>query len=90
MGTDPITWDAGDYHHWERPASPPCPDCVCCSAALCARAIERDTACHLEGSSPDYDLSRCPCWRQANADRLREEHGEELAPSYVDPDQLRR
>lgn len=66
---DPLPPD--DSHTWARPASPPCPDCECCSAALCARSIERDTACHWEGSSPDFDLARCPCWRRGSKARLR-------------------
>jgi len=53
----------GDHHTWVRPESPPCPDCVCCSAALCELAVKKGTACHWEGRSGDFDLSRCPCWR---------------------------
>ncbi|MFG2046024.1 hypothetical protein ACGFIW_01170 [Micromonospora sp. NPDC048935] len=90
MTDNPITWNAGDFHHWERPASEPCPNCVCCSAALCKLAIEKDTACHFEGSSADYNLADCPCWRKANAARLLAEHGERLPDSYVDPKSLSR
>lgn len=68
---DPTTWNAGDSHRWERPASTPCPDCECCSYALCQRAIAKDTACHWEGSSGDFDVSRCPCWLKDSWARRR-------------------
>lgn len=57
----------GDSHMWVRPASAPCPNCDCCSAALCALAKEKDGACHWYGSGhpADVDLSRCPCWKTA-------------------------
>lgn len=29
---------AGDVHTWVRPESPPCPNCECCTAALCELA----------------------------------------------------
>mgnify|MGYP001578074925 CR=1 FL=1 len=61
--TDPVTWNAGDYHRWERPASEPCPRCPCCTAALCELAVQKGTACHWEGGPADYDLAGCPCWR---------------------------
>lgn len=60
--SDPTTWNAGDFHQWVRPVSEPCEHCECCSAALCQRAVERDSACHWEGRSGDFDLARCPCW----------------------------
>lgn len=88
--TDPTTWDAGDHDRWERPANPPCPDCLCCSSVLCKTAIEKDSACHFEGTSADYDLSNCPCWRQENARRLQEDHGETMGAGYVDPEGLAR
>jgi hypothetical protein len=65
-----------DFHAWARPVSPACPDCECCSAALCERAIGRDTACHWEGRSPDFDLANCPCWRQGSAARQRRRNAE--------------
>lgn len=65
-----------DFHTWARPAPPPCPDCECCTAALCERAIERDTACHWEGQpGGDFDLSRCPCWRPTDAGRALARRG---------------
>lgn len=73
---DPIYWDAGDRHHWERPTSPPCQDCECCTARLCAVAIEKGTACHFEGGSGDFDLSRCPCWRPNSPARARAAEGD--------------
>lgn len=65
---DPETWNAGDYHHWERPVSPPCPHCQCCSEQLCSRAVAKDSACHWVGTSSDFDLSACPCWRDDTAE----------------------
>jgi hypothetical protein len=59
-----------DYHSWAKPAPDACPDCECCSKRLCenARANDRagrfDGACHLLGTSADFDLSQCPCWRK--------------------------
>jgi len=66
---DPFAHGApvGDYHTWVRPESPPCPDCECCTAALCAKAVAENLACHLVGRGSDYDLSLCPCWRKADA-----------------------
>jgi len=61
--------DADDFHIWVRPSAP-CPTCVCCSRALCERAIERNSACHLEGGGSAYDLSKCPCWRESARARL--------------------
>ncbi len=61
----------GDHHMWVSPSSgDPCPYCECCTARLCRRAIDKDTACHWEGSqSSDYDLSKCPCWPAGSAAR---------------------
>ena len=73
MSSDPVNWNAGDFHRWERPAGKPCPHCECCSAALCARAIEKDSACHWEGAGSDFDLSVCPCWRQGSSARATTE-----------------
>lgn len=52
-----------DFHTWARPASPPCPDCECCSARLCTTAKERGMACLQVGDQgPDVmDLRGCPC-----------------------------
>jgi hypothetical protein len=64
---DPLPPD--DTHTWARPASEPCPDCDCCSKALCELAVEKaaanefDGACHFLGTSADFDLAQCPCWR---------------------------
>jgi hypothetical protein len=67
---DPLPPD--DFHTWARPASPPCPDCECCTTALCELAITKDTACHWEGGQGgDFDVSQCPCWRQGSAARTR-------------------
>lgn len=79
MTDDPINWNAGDHHRWVRPAADPCPDCVCCSARLCKRAITRDSACHLEGArGGDYDPSKCPCWQRGSAARVRLGHADRL------------
>lgn len=69
--TDPFAdgTPVGDHHHWERPQGEPCPNCDCCSARLCQLAIDRTTsgewdgACHFLGTSADFDLAECPCWR---------------------------
>lgn len=53
-----------DQHVWAAPASPPCPDCECCTEALCHRAALRGSACHLEARG-DEELVSCPCWREA-------------------------
>lgn len=65
MSIDPYAHGTpvGDSHMWVRPASPACPDCECCSAALCKLAKEKNSACHWHGRSSDFDLSQCPCWR---------------------------
>lgn len=63
MNDDPTTWNAGDYHSWVRPESPPCPGCDCCAARLCEQAVAKNSACHLVGGASDFDLSQCPCWR---------------------------
>jgi hypothetical protein len=57
---------AGDDHTWVRPTSQPCPDCTCCSAALCQQAEEQDQQCRCVGRSPRASVSarlfdRCPC-----------------------------
>jgi hypothetical protein len=64
MTTDPFAHGTpvGDHHTWVRHQNPPCPYCECCTEALCRRAVERDSACHLEGSG-DFQLADCPCWR---------------------------
>lgn len=61
--SDPIHWNAGDYHRWERPEGPPCPDCKCCTALLCQTAGERGLACSLvvEPGPDVMDVSSCPC-----------------------------
>lgn len=59
--SDPTTWNAGDFHRWERPPGAPCPDCDCCTANLCTTAAAREAACGMIGTSADYDLSACPC-----------------------------
>ncbi|OJF10400.1 hypothetical protein EDD30_2603 [Couchioplanes caeruleus] len=53
-----------DFHTWAKPAPTPCPDCDCCSKALCDKAIADDSACHLLGNANDFDLTECPCWRK--------------------------
>lgn len=58
-----------DHHTWARPAPEACPDCDCCSARLCALAIEKRTACHWEGRSGDFDLAECPCWQKQPSPR---------------------
>lgn len=60
-----------DFHTWAQPASEPCPDCPCCSARLCARAIEKNSACHHEAGTGDYDVSKCPCWLRGSTARAR-------------------
>lgn len=49
-----------------RPASTPCPNCPCCSAALCEKALAdpweglRDCATHA--ARADWDIVKgCPC-----------------------------
>lgn len=51
-------------HVWASPVSDPCPDCECCTEALCQRAIIRGSACHLEARGGE-ELTRCPCWRNS-------------------------
>lgn len=65
---DPVYWDAGDFHRWERPEPEPCRHCRCCSARLCRRAIAEVTTCLIEGggSGADFDLADCPCWREGS------------------------
>lgn len=59
-------------HRWVRPGSTPCPDCKCCSAALCEKAREaehqnlRDCAWHA--ATADRDIVRdCPCPTRTDA-----------------------
>jgi hypothetical protein len=85
--TDPTTWNAGDFHRWERPASPPCPHCVCCSAALCTLAIAKKSACHHEGSGASaYDLADCPCWRRDSEAQRAFAYDESVADRRADLD----
>lgn len=65
--SDPLPPD--DFHTWAKPAPEPCPDCECCSDRLCRQAIQKDTACHWEGTG-DH-LADCPCWRQGSKARAR-------------------
>lgn len=53
----------GDYHSWVLPSSPACPDCECCTKALCDQARDRGRPCDwLARGGPDLrDMSRCPC-----------------------------
>lgn len=68
---------AGDFHTWVSPTSEDCSHCECCSKRLCRSAIEKNTACHLEGRNSDYDLIACPCWRRdSTARRALAEDGE--------------
>jgi hypothetical protein len=80
---DPITWNAGDFHRWVRPASPACPGCECCSAALCTTAAARELPCSTVGTSADFNLDRCPCAALAAARRLLA-HLPDLDPSHPD------
>ena len=62
----PVSFPAppDDVHIWARPASPPCPDCTCCSAALCELARGDRSACWLvgdHGSPGVMDTTSCPC-----------------------------
>lgn len=66
---DPTTWNAGDYHRWERPQGAACPSCQCCTATLCATAAARELPCVAVGTSAGYDLDRCPCAAIAAAHR---------------------
>lgn len=50
-----------DFHTWARPASAPCPDCLCCSARLCNSARAQQSFCDVVGSGADFDLGKCPC-----------------------------
>lgn len=65
-----------DGHRWVRPGSPPCPNCQCCSAALCEKArnaytLDQNCAYHGERSLWDQ-LTACPCPRAAWSDAQRD------------------
>jgi hypothetical protein len=59
--------EAPEGHVWQR-GSADCPDCRCCTAALCDRA-RRHVVHGCSGSGPsDFDLTQCPCsshWAEA-------------------------
>ena len=50
---------------YERPASAPCPDCECCSAALCGKARAELAPCSaFVDGGPDQgvmNVNTCPC-----------------------------
>lgn len=55
--------DAPDGHVWARPVIN-CPDCKCCTLALCTKAREWDTSCWQEGGGNkegQHPLDNCPC-----------------------------
>lgn len=55
------SFDAPDGHTWMR-SSTDCPDCKCCSAALCDRARSGLLGCNnVSSGASDFDLSQCPC-----------------------------
>lgn len=50
---------AGDY---VRPAQPPCPDCSCCTAVLCARGRMSPGRCHSHTAPDTWEtVVDCPC-----------------------------
>ncbi len=57
-------------HTWQR-GSWNCPDCQCCSLALCTEARETarncaETATNINGDAQMYDaLAACPCTNKA-------------------------
>lgn len=59
---------AGDYHSWVKPPSPNCPDCECCTSALCSRATSGGVPCWVlvNGRPTDgvMDVSGCQCTAQ--------------------------
>jgi hypothetical protein len=53
-------------HRWVRPGSTPCPNCPCCSAALCEKARtdpwEGLRECAFHAARADWDTVKdCPC-----------------------------
>lgn len=48
---------------YQRPASPPCPDCECCSAALCGKARDEQSPCSAfgDGGPGVMNVNTCPC-----------------------------
>lgn len=67
----------GDYHSWVRPASEPCPDCPCCTVALCGAGREHLGGCgNVPGCTDREAVWRCPCGRgpgtvEATMDEMR-------------------
>ncbi|WP_155353087.1 hypothetical protein [Acrocarpospora macrocephala] len=60
--------DAPDGHAWRRPAPDDCPDCDCCTAALCEGGRKSVFGCAFLLSQADkadkaiWDrVSKCPC-----------------------------
>lgn len=52
----------GDYHSWVRPAGADCPDCECCTQALCAVGRTVLDGCEGTASWASRELVRgCPC-----------------------------
>lgn len=53
---------AGDFHTWVRPQGDACPDCECCTAALCEKARDTGFDCshHVSGRA-HIDVSMCAC-----------------------------
>jgi hypothetical protein len=48
--------------HWERPEADPCPNCQCCSARLCMRAVMDGKTCGQIAAAEDYRIvAECLC-----------------------------
>jgi hypothetical protein len=55
--------DAGDGNSWVRPVID-CPNCPCCTLALCQSAHDRSTSCWAAGGGNhpgQHPLDNCPC-----------------------------
>lgn len=61
------TLDAPDGHAWMKPAPDDCPNCDCCTAALCEKAVRLVAECWIYLSGADDEtvkrVRECPCDR---------------------------
>lgn len=57
-----MTAEEGSGTRWERLEADPCPNCKCCSARLCMRAVIDGKLCGQIAPPEDYRIiARCPC-----------------------------
>jgi hypothetical protein len=59
------TWFAEPFGaDYESPPAAPCPDCECCTARLCQKAVTAGLSCVWFAGAADKEIvSGCPCSR---------------------------